>query len=567
MIQAMPLTISPLGLPTRPIEKFRHQFGEPHLLLAYQVALPVALTPDLAYCLWMKFQRDITGISLDIPWIAVSDLLLSSLCREVDQGVYEMEPSVRQELLNALQVEPRLGQQRLLEIAEFLLGYIQPSLQSEDALIRTLAQAQEWTALSYLQPDQAIRKMALSVKQAYQDNPTELLRLVHLIESLTAAFEESTEFDLLLAYARGMASFVRGDAESAKAEFSKLLKRRVRTQIAGELLPIPEPFQPQLSRTILLLSALASLAVGGLVWLLLTRTLPPIATSPTPVSSALPSPLPTTTAIPTQSPISSPVVPPTASPSPAVSSPTSPVPPTASPSPAVSSPTSPNLAPSPIAPLTSSAPTPTSGSSATPFSNPNAPSNSLNSSSSGTPTQNSGSPAVIDESSPIPLPSSSAQEQTSPAGNEPSVTTPVIPAPTQTAPQNESAPTTSGATPTPKPTISLQLPGMCNRRYQITEIRGKGTVLFNDRPVRQGEKLNPPGIISTGSGVLVTLSNITPSESSPKAPVPGDPGWRLDDRSRGPSGLGSITPVTTMPGISIQRFLPSNSQVDICSLR
>src|SRR5213080_1177236 len=89
----------------RRIEAFRKrfkEFGDAHLYLAYHAAFPLALTPDLLYRLRANFQRDIHNEELNIPWIAVADLLLSSLCNEVGYELYEMDVAVRTELLNQL---------------------------------------------------------------------------------------------------------------------------------------------------------------------------------------------------------------------------------------------------------------------------------------------------------------------------------------------------------------------------------------------------------------------------------------------------------------------------------
>jgi hypothetical protein len=76
-----------LELATQRIEVFRRRFGDGHFYLACHAALPIALTPDLLYCLWANFQRDVSGEVLEIPWIAVSDVLLH-LCDEVGHELY-----------------------------------------------------------------------------------------------------------------------------------------------------------------------------------------------------------------------------------------------------------------------------------------------------------------------------------------------------------------------------------------------------------------------------------------------------------------------------------------------
>ncbi|PMB46975.1 hypothetical protein CEN39_25305, partial [Fischerella thermalis CCMEE 5201] len=183
------------------IDSFEKRFGKAHLYLAYHAAFPLALTPDLLYGLWANFQRDIYGNVLAIPWIAVADLLLSSLCDEVGHELYEMDLAVRNELLNRLQEDEKFGQYRINELSGFLLIYVQQQSQSDDSDIRDFAQAQRWTALAYTQPNQVARELTLAFLKLDQQHTAELLRL----SSLTETFAEPlAEFQPLLIYAHEM---------------------------------------------------------------------------------------------------------------------------------------------------------------------------------------------------------------------------------------------------------------------------------------------------------------------------------------------------------------------------
>src|SRR5437899_1177974 len=82
------------------IEAFEERFKKPHLYLASHAAFPLALTPDLLYRLWANFQCDIDGKRLNIPWVAVADILLSNLCNEVGYEIYQMNLDVRTLLLS-----------------------------------------------------------------------------------------------------------------------------------------------------------------------------------------------------------------------------------------------------------------------------------------------------------------------------------------------------------------------------------------------------------------------------------------------------------------------------------
>ena len=98
----MPISEATSEILSQKVLSFRQRFGEAHFYLACHAALPLALTPDLLYRLWANFQRDIYGEDLQIPWIAVADLLLSSLCQEVTYEIYEMDAIVRNILLNGI---------------------------------------------------------------------------------------------------------------------------------------------------------------------------------------------------------------------------------------------------------------------------------------------------------------------------------------------------------------------------------------------------------------------------------------------------------------------------------
>ncbi|WP_223280005.1 glycoside hydrolase family 25 protein [Nostoc sp. PA-18-2419] len=209
----------------RRIESFSKRFTKAHLYLAYHAAFPLALTPNLLYRIWANFQRDIHAEVLDIPWIAVADLLLSSLCDEVGHELYEMDLSIRNLLLKRLQEDEKFGQQRIHELSNFLVDYVQQQLQSDDPDVRDFAQAQYWTAIAYTKPSEAARELTATLKKAYQTDRADLIRLASLVETLA---EPLAEFEPLLVDARKMRSFASSNQEILepllpKNRFSKSL--------------------------------------------------------------------------------------------------------------------------------------------------------------------------------------------------------------------------------------------------------------------------------------------------------------------------------------------------------
>jgi uncharacterized protein len=220
------------------IAAFRRRFGQAHLSLAQQAAFPLALTPDLVYRLWASFQRDIHGENLYIPWVAVSDLLLSRLCNEVDHELYEMDSAVRTELLSDLRANPQFGSQRLNELSSFLLKYVKQQVESHDPDIRDFAQVQQWTVLAYTRPGEAAHELALALHASLtQNDVTEQIRMASLIETFA---EPLVGFVPLLSYAKGVKSLARGDMESARAQFDRAAERASVVEVQGVSLPIPE---------------------------------------------------------------------------------------------------------------------------------------------------------------------------------------------------------------------------------------------------------------------------------------------------------------------------------------
>jgi CHAT domain len=222
----------------RRIEAFERRFGKTHLIFACHAAFPLALTPDLLYKLWANFQRDIHGFVLGIPWVAVADLLLSSLCDEVGRELYEMDTAVRNSLLNRLKEDENFGQQRINELSDFLLVYVRQQLQSNDQEVRDFAQAQRWTALAYTRQSEAARELTLALKNAYQQDRAEQVRLASLVETFA---EPLAEFEPLLVYAREIGKFAPSASVGAVTEVSKASPENSQPKYYQEVLDTINP--------------------------------------------------------------------------------------------------------------------------------------------------------------------------------------------------------------------------------------------------------------------------------------------------------------------------------------
>lgn len=215
------------------IDAFYDRYGQAHLDLACHAAFPISLTTELLYQLWTTFQRDINGNVLNIPWIAVSDLLLSPLCEEVGHELYEIDLVVRNKLLQRLKTDLRFGQTRIQQLSDFLLAHIQADLDSPDIDVHDHAQAQRWMAVAFTHPAQTARELALTLINTYQKDESDLLRIAAIVNSLAPPL---ASFEPLLIYADGLSNTVRGDMEKAVNQFERV--RQLGGQVEGVHLPL-----------------------------------------------------------------------------------------------------------------------------------------------------------------------------------------------------------------------------------------------------------------------------------------------------------------------------------------
>ncbi|MEK7254751.1 MAG: COR domain-containing protein, partial [Bacteroidota bacterium] len=171
-----------------------HAYGFGHFALACYASLPSVLTPDLLHKLWLNFKfYRLQGEPVFIHPVAPADLLLSPLLEEIGFELYEMVEPVRQALLKYLQMltespeKNRFHFHPLTEVAQFLLDYARHDPMPGSAGDSAFREAQEWTALSYLDPSAAFAKVAKAFETA--ENRQEQLRYRDAIEKMASRFE------------------------------------------------------------------------------------------------------------------------------------------------------------------------------------------------------------------------------------------------------------------------------------------------------------------------------------------------------------------------------------------
>ncbi|MGB7521815.1 MAG: formylglycine-generating enzyme family protein [Spirulinaceae cyanobacterium] len=128
--------------------RFTQKWGRDYLDLACHAAFPLAITPELAYCLRENFLPE-------CPWFAVADLTLSSLCEPVGDELYEMDSVVRDVLLRRLTKDARFGAARLESMGKFMGAYIRAKLPTNSLAGRDFGVGLEWVALAYIHSEDA----------------------------------------------------------------------------------------------------------------------------------------------------------------------------------------------------------------------------------------------------------------------------------------------------------------------------------------------------------------------------------------------------------------------------
>ncbi|WP_419546281.1 formylglycine-generating enzyme family protein [Microcystis sp.] len=165
--------------------------------LAKRAAFPLSLSPNLLY--YLRQHQDKNN---QAPWYAIADILLSSLVRKIDRELYEMSPDVRKLLLEKLTPE------ELKSLAYQLQTYIQEQI-GDYCSKSVYWQNQQWLALAYLKPSQAVNEIKQVLAEAIKNNNrVRLVRLTALLENISAAL---ADYEPLLLLNKTIAAYSRGD--------------------------------------------------------------------------------------------------------------------------------------------------------------------------------------------------------------------------------------------------------------------------------------------------------------------------------------------------------------------
>lgn len=206
-------------------EAYEAQYGEGHALLACHAAFPMIVSSELVNLIHINFLDD-----AGIPWMAEPDFLLSTLCKRLGNGLYQVDPVMRQVLQIELPGFVKDAQARLDRLANFLLVY------SDHTRGRSqrpeVLRAHRWIAYAYRQPQRVLDEMvALLTRDVPQEagytaagTPlAQQLQVATLLEVVRDPIEARltetmrTTFEQLLETSAVIAHYWYRDAEAAES--------------------------------------------------------------------------------------------------------------------------------------------------------------------------------------------------------------------------------------------------------------------------------------------------------------------------------------------------------------
>ncbi len=193
------------------IKEFTRKYGAQALNLACHAALPVVLNPELLHLLRLNFFLDRNQQESALDCTAEFEFLLSALCHEIGDGLYEIDPAIREELLEGL-IEQHQDDGRIREIGELLRRYSERFAPWKGRAV--LERAQELTALDALDHQKALQwleKAEQNARASMQGEKAwfvamrrELARKERLEQDVRdAAFRQELSFDVVTVDKKG----------------------------------------------------------------------------------------------------------------------------------------------------------------------------------------------------------------------------------------------------------------------------------------------------------------------------------------------------------------------------
>lgn len=246
-----------------------YQFG--HFILAAYASVPALLTPDLLYKIWQNFHGyRWSNTPVSIHRIAVADLLLSPMCREVGFELYEMHHDIKQAFWEWLNIESakdlwkKRGLQSPITLANFVSEYHARPNPGEQRWGEGYGQVQDYAVhFSKGEYDRLQYLLSSRLSEAIKNKrETETLRILDIwakngqqLEKLSPAEESTTNSLLFQQNARSadaLKALMQQDVQGFLTKFGKdagllnsLEAGGIKIEVPGEVIATVEAAESQ----------------------------------------------------------------------------------------------------------------------------------------------------------------------------------------------------------------------------------------------------------------------------------------------------------------------------------
>ncbi|MFZ1415770.1 MAG: formylglycine-generating enzyme family protein [Defluviicoccus sp.] len=196
------------------LDRFARTYGELPLRLLLHAAVPQSFRGDTLNLLKINFVPE-AGADFSVD----ADVLLSPAVEAVGGGYFRLDPELRRQCLDLLDVVYRSpGSRRSVRVAHFLLAYVdhveRQTVGGPDPLLSEYLATQRWVALAFIDPAAVARALAENVRDQIAGDRTAVhARLGSVAAALTIPLGGHRA---LLDYARGIDALLSGDKEAAK---------------------------------------------------------------------------------------------------------------------------------------------------------------------------------------------------------------------------------------------------------------------------------------------------------------------------------------------------------------
>lgn len=206
---------------------------ESYLYLACFASFPVILSSDILYKIWSNFDVFSSKKLIRPPIWSVSQILYSSITKEVGYDLYEIYPSIKIILLTY--IKEKMGHDVIMSLAYFMKFYVENEVNKIPTQI--LREAQKWNYKSYLKKEEVSEKIIELLGKPKEQK----IDLDHLLASVSNS-AKGTKLGVVVNLAKGLQKYRKGELEHSKdiIEVLKTLNSEKGNSTQGYNIEVPK---------------------------------------------------------------------------------------------------------------------------------------------------------------------------------------------------------------------------------------------------------------------------------------------------------------------------------------